>query len=156
MDLNKGPNVTFLNGVNENYVKYFFHSKNINEIQFNRKNISAISIDPALQTVFLIHGWLQSYLSPMPQTLKTAYLATTNVNIIIVDWSVTAINGYSVARFSVNRIGTIIGVLLQEMLQMFSLDLNNIGLVGYSLGAHVAGVVGKMFNGSIDHIIGKS
>lgn len=92
----------------------------------------------------------------MPQTLKTAYLASRDVNIIIVDWSIISINDYTIARYSVDGIGELIGNFIKFMLNILDFNLDKTCIVGFSLGAHVGGIVGRMLNGSVDHLVGES
>lgn len=141
--------------IDETKLKYYFYSKEINETQFDKSNMTALILNTTKQTVFIIHGWRQTYQSKMSVSVKDAYLSSRDVNLVLVDWSVGSIGFYSLARYTVPNVGKAIGNFIQLMVEKIGLDLNRTGIIGYSLGAHVSGVAGRFLNGSTNYLIGK-
>lgn len=74
-------------------------------------------------------------------------------NVFSVNWSRHAHDLYTIARWAVPKIGTLLGRYIKKV---FEDDLQDISLVGFSLGAHIAGFAGKHLNGNIPVIVGKS
>lgn len=87
--------------------------------------------------------------------MRNAYLNSRDVNLIVVDWSVYAWTFYTLARYRVPNVGKAIGRFIQLMVEKVDLDLNNTGLVGFSLGAHVSGIAGRFLEGNVNFLIGK-
>lgn len=81
-----------------------------------------------------------------------ALLETVDYNIFSVDWSKPAGSWYFGARYAVTDVGEMLSRYIQEILPD---SLDNIILVGHSLGAHVAGICSKILNGKIAVIIGE-
>lgn len=138
----------------EEYIKYFFYTKNVEETQFSKSNISYMNFDTSVETVFIIHGWKNSYESPMPQTVKNAYLYSRDANVIIVDWSKFAKSNYITAKHSITNVGKMIGDFVAFMVQKLGLKIGSTAMVGHSLGAHIAGIAGRQLNGALYHITG--
>lgn len=87
--------------------------------------------------------------------LKNAYLAQGDYNVIVVDYSRSAGSNYYYARNSVLNIGSQITRFLDFMKVGNGLDYKALTVVGYDLGAHIAGIAGKRTRqGRIYQIIG--
>lgn len=91
----------------------------------------------------------------MPQTIKDAYLEARKINVITVDWKNVAQSEYHTARLSLMRVGEEISEFIQKMVKNVGLKLAKTGIVGFCLGAHVAGIASRMVGAKIDHITGK-
>uniref|UniRef100_A0A6P7F354 Lipase member H-like isoform X2 n=1 Tax=Diabrotica virgifera virgifera TaxID=50390 RepID=A0A6P7F354_DIAVI len=106
-------------------------------------------------TVFYIHGWLDNNSSETLISIKNAYLSKYDVNMLVVDWSTFADSViYNVAYDNVEPIGNVLGHSIEHLVQNTGQDLSRMIIVGHSLGAHVAGVAGRILNGQLDHIMG--
>ncbi|XP_065173345.1 lipoprotein lipase-like isoform X1 [Atheta coriaria] len=92
-------------------------------------------------TKVLIHGWLTSIeKSPWYPLLKDAYLKEpTPINIIYVDYEPIAGKQYSVSAPSSLNVARVIA----DHLITAKIDMDNIHLIGHSLGSHVAGFTGR-------------
>ncbi|CAH2987826.1 unnamed protein product [Chilo suppressalis] len=117
--------------------------------------LGSTNYDPSKRCIILIHGWLDGATSDFNMVLVPAFLAAEDVNVIVVDWSAgggtinyatavanTVPSGESVARF-INWLNRVTGTTPE----MFH-------LVGFSLGAHQVGVVGRNVGGAITYITG--
>lgn len=105
--------------------------------------------------MILIHGWRDSHLNDSVQLVKDAYLKSRDVNIIAMDWNSISRRDYLTSQSSVPAVGQLLGQFIIYFRDNCSLQMENFGLVGHSLGAHVAGVAGWTLGGSIDRIIGR-
>lgn len=72
--------------------------------------------------------------------------------VILVDFSEISSCGYG--RYA-NEIVPSIGNYLAEIIDEFGWDLNNIEIIGHSIGAHIAGYTGAALNRNIKRITGK-
>ncbi|XP_026286403.1 inactive pancreatic lipase-related protein 1-like [Frankliniella occidentalis] len=96
-------------------------------------------------TAVLIHGFgdnLQdSYMLPL---LKDAFLERTDVNVLAVDWGRHAATPwYQTAAQATEAVGVHVAGLLDHMAERQGLSAARTHIVGFSLGAHVAGHTGK-------------
>ena len=83
--------------------------------------------------------------------MKNGYLARGDFNVVIVDWSSVSSPYYQYARYQVGPTG----VALAKFISFLNPNYETLHLIGYDLGAHVAGIAGKnSFNGRISRIIG--
>uniref|UniRef100_A0A336LYB0 CSON008132 protein n=1 Tax=Culicoides sonorensis TaxID=179676 RepID=A0A336LYB0_CULSO len=102
----------------------------------------------------LIHGWNSNRDHISIEPVKNAYLARGTDNLIIVDWSEGATQLYDVSRSLVPRVGLRIGEMLQAFMDEKNIPVENTHIIGHSLGAHIAGNVGKYFKGKLDRVTG--
>lgn len=138
-------------------ISYYFYNQTVNGIAINRNNVTSFGIKSTGEFVFIIHGWINSYLSEMPQEVKGGYLNSTeysDYNIILVDWSKMSYKDYITAKRYTPYVGREIGAFITFLEANVGLNLTKTGLVGHSLGAHVAGIAGKSLNGLVDRLIG--
>lgn len=146
------------NRVNNNDVKIMFYAKNINEKEADLANVGSvenIGYQKSKKTAFVIHGWTNSYRSDISQSIKTAYLSSSDINVFLVDWSRLSKLDYLTARGSVGGVGRVLASFISGMVNDNLLDLDNVVIVGHSLGAHIAGCTGKKINGKVNTIVGK-
>lgn len=139
-------------------LKIMLFNKNVNGTEVDLSNATSIEqsgYTKSKTTVFIIHGWMDSYQSPMAQTVKDAYLASSDLNIFVVDWSKLSKKEYLAARISVIYVGRVLSSLISGMVRNNLLNLENVVMVGHSLGAHIAGCAGKNLNGKTNIIVGK-
>ncbi|XP_041787627.1 phospholipase A1-like [Anopheles merus] len=109
-----------------------------------------------LPTRIIVHGWQSSKSSPLAESIRDTYLLLWDYNVIVVDWSDCALDwNYVRAVGCVPVVGQTLARLLDEFQQHAGLMMENVYVVGHSLGAHVAGIAGKRVqNGRLHTIIG--
>jgi hypothetical protein len=95
-----------------------------------------MSIKITEPVVILIHGWNADMDHMAMQPVKDAYLKI-NQSMLIVDWQDLAYLPYSVTRPLVTRIGDKICSMLRPIFSSMDLDLDDVHLIGHSLGAHI-------------------
>jgi pancreatic triacylglycerol lipase len=99
----------------------------------------------------LIHGYGQNGRSDFNKELKNALLSHDDYNVIVVDWSTAAGSSYNVANSKKDAIGQSIA----KMIDWMKLDAGYLHLIGFDLGAHIAGMAGKYTTGGrVDKITG--
>ncbi|TRZ15012.1 hypothetical protein HGM15179_012092 [Zosterops borbonicus] len=108
------------------------------------------------KTFFIIHGWtmsgmfetwLDSLVSALQEREKDA-------NVVVVDWLSLAHQLYTDAVNNTQIVGKTIARLLDWLQENPLFKLENVHLIGYSLGAHVAGFAGNHVHGTIGRITG--
>jgi len=110
----------------------------------------------ALGTRFIIHGWNQNSGSGLNGDITRAYLASGDHNVVVVDWAIGASANYVTSRNRVGPVGQSIARFIDFLhLNGFVVNFNRVIIAGHSLGAHVAGHVGKsVARGRIQAIYG--
>lgn len=142
----------------EDIVYHFFSQRDPEAgVDITSTNIEALKstrFSILRDTVFLIHGWKGDNDASSNLHMKEAILAKYNVNVFIVDWSVLAQKNYISAKNAVLPVGQYVASFINSLVDRYRLRLSKVGLVGFSLGAHVAGNAGAALNGEVDHIVG--
>ncbi|KAK4878346.1 hypothetical protein RN001_010852 [Aquatica leii] len=110
--------------------------------------------DPKKPNYFVVHGYLNDVNSEVCQMIKDAVLSKYDVNVFVVDWSVHTFRLYVFTRMYVTVVGDELGAYINSMIDFFKLDYDDFMLVGFSLGAHVAGSAGSMTEGQVKYIVG--
>uniref|UniRef100_A0A182JXX6 Lipase domain-containing protein n=1 Tax=Anopheles christyi TaxID=43041 RepID=A0A182JXX6_9DIPT len=127
------------------------------EFHFNGlSSIVAAGFKRDLPTTILVHGWLGSSESVVIDPLAKALLAQENKNVIAVDWEQGASTLlYPVARYRVPKVANLVAALIDNLVDGLGQDINQIGIIGHSLGAHIAGIAAKRVrSGKIGYIVG--
>lgn len=120
------------------------------------ESLSRTNFDVSRPTRVLIHGFQSDANADVNVLLTAAYLRNYDVNIIVVDWSVGASTiNYISARNRVFEVGPLVAQLLDFLQENILFDYSRLTIVGHSLGAHIAGVIGKnVRRGRVNTIIG--
>ncbi|KAG8450334.1 hypothetical protein GDO86_002836 [Hymenochirus boettgeri] len=136
-------------------VKFILHTrenptcgKHLNSTSFHDLNVTR-------RTVFITHGYRPTGSPPVwIEDIVGRLLSIQDFNVILVDWNrgATTLVYHNAAAKTRNVAENLIHVI-DNMLDQGS-SLNNIYLIGVSLGAHISGFVGKNYNGSIGRITG--
>lgn len=115
---------------------YLDNSERLAKSHFNRAN----------PTVFYLHGFSEKApggKDSSAQEIRDALLETGEYNVILVDFSVfTAMPWYANAVQNGPRVGRYVARFIQFLLKN-EVNLETLHIVGFSLGAEVAGFIGK-------------
>ncbi|KAF7287335.1 hypothetical protein GWI33_001695 [Rhynchophorus ferrugineus] len=118
--------------------------KSLQESSFNSSNILKV----------LIHGYTSKWNEKNALLVTDAYLQLYDCNVILMDWKIGARGPqYVVAAANTEVVGRELGILLTKMVEN-GLKTKNIHLIGFSLGAHVAGSASEILKGK-GHLIGR-
>lgn len=85
----------------------------------------------------------------------TAYLQAGEYNVICVNWiQLSFYIQYKVSKQNAKYIGYDIANLLKKITKNMTKGVENIHLIGHSMGAHIVGFTGKTLTGQIARITG--
>uniref|UniRef100_A0A8C7EA45 triacylglycerol lipase n=1 Tax=Nothoprocta perdicaria TaxID=30464 RepID=A0A8C7EA45_NOTPE len=121
-----------------------------------RGRLQRCGFNATAKTFLIIHGWtmsgmfetwLGSLVSALQEREKEA-------NVVVVDWLPLAHQLYTDAVNNTQVVGKSIAQLLNWLQENPLFQLQNVHLIGYSLGAHVAGFAGNHVQGTIGRITG--
>ncbi|XP_026733233.1 pancreatic triacylglycerol lipase-like [Trichoplusia ni] len=106
-------------------------------------------IDSNWPTVILIHGQSGSVFTSLNPVVKDAILSLGEHNVIVVDWSQYASLGYATASTVVPQVAEHLVLFVEELIAATAtltppITRNDIHIVGFDLGAHVAGHAGRL------------
>lgn len=117
----------------------------------NTNTIMQSNFNSAKKNKMIIHGYGQDGRADFNRNLKNALLNHDDYNVVVVDWSTAAGSSYTTARNNINAIGKSVAQFIDWM----KLDEGYLHVIGFDLGAHIAGIAGKnTLNGRIDKITG--
>ncbi|XP_073493068.1 lipoprotein lipase [Phyllobates terribilis] len=108
------------------------------------------------KTFVVIHGWTVTgmYESWVPKLVDALYKREPHSNVIVVDWLQRAQQHYPVSAGYTQLVGQDVASFIDWMEETFNYPLDNIHILGYSLGAHAAGVAGSLTTNKVNRITG--
>nr|XP_030113760.2 lipoprotein lipase isoform X2 [Taeniopygia guttata] len=108
------------------------------------------------KTFVVIHGWTVTgmYESWVPKLVDALYKREPDSNVIVVDWLVRAQEHYPVSAAYTRLVGKDVATFIDWMEEEFNYPLNKLHLLGYSLGAHAAGIAGNLTKKKVNRITG--
>nr|AEK48083.1 membrane-associated phosphatidic acid-selective phospholipase A1-alpha [Oryctolagus cuniculus] len=152
------------------FTKLSFHSAvvgtelNVRLLLYTRKNYTCAQIinsttfgnlNVTKKTTFVVHGFRPTGSPPVwLQDLVKALLMVEDMNLVVVDWNRGATTViYTQASNKTRKVAIILKEFIDQMLARGA-SLDDIYMIGVSLGAHISGFVGKMYNGQLGRITG--
>ncbi|XP_026331318.1 hepatic triacylglycerol lipase-like [Hyposmocoma kahamanoa] len=112
------------------------------------------NFNPNDPTIVIVHGWISSRESEPNPTVRSAFLSTSEVNVISVEWRELAFSDYVTAVNGVPAVGRGIGQFLIFLNRVTGARFDQMHLVGFSLGAHVVGNAGRETGGRVARVTG--
>ncbi|XP_017758632.1 PREDICTED: lipase member H-like [Eufriesea mexicana] len=111
------------------------------------------AISPEQDSILYIHGYLENVDAQNVQIPIAAYLDRGDVNVISLDWGTVAINfSYIYSADHVPAVGKAAVVALEKLSDV--INLKTLHVIGHSLGAHVAGFIGRSMESTLSRITG--
>ncbi|XP_074550575.1 phospholipase A1 member A isoform X2 [Halichoeres trimaculatus] len=105
-------------------------------------------------TKVIVHGYRALGSKPSwVKELAWSLLRAQDANVVVVDWIYGASFAYNLVVENYKEVAVQISVLINQ-LQKHGCKLESFHFIGVSLGAHVAGFVGTLFEGKIGRITG--
>ncbi|XP_056275837.1 endothelial lipase [Pseudoliparis swirei] len=122
----------------------------------NKECLEECGFNATAKTIFVIHGWTMSgmFESWMHKLVSALMQRETEANVVVVDWIVLAQQLYPDAVNHTQAVGLDIAGMLNWLQDEQQVPLEKVHLIGYSLGAHVAGYAGTFVRGTIGRITG--
>ncbi|XP_040427613.1 phospholipase A1 member A isoform X3 [Cygnus olor] len=146
----------FLHGSKLNVQFLLFTSSNpsCGELILADDGIEDTSFNSSLETKIIIHGFRALGTKPSwIEGLVRAILHTSHVNVIAVDWVHGSTGAYHSAVDNVTQLALSISHFISKLLAL-GVSGTSIHIIGVSLGAHVAGLVGHFHGGQLGRITG--
>ncbi|XP_006608023.2 pancreatic lipase-related protein 2-like [Apis dorsata] len=103
--------------------------------------------------IILIHGFTEDINSYDIGILTSTYLKNTQHNIFGIDYRNVSKESYSFAKQDIYKIGKFMADVLDDMIDN-GVNFKKIHLIGISLGAELAGIIGRNMNYKIGRITG--
>lgn len=129
-------------------IPQIFRWDNLDDIQFGNFNSNH-------STRFTIHGWTSSPTSPFNTRIRREYLDKGDFNVIVLDWEDIAAGSYIILRNNLPIVGEFLARVIDRLAALKLIDIDDLSVIGHSIGAHLAGLVGKnVTSGRIGTIIG--
>ncbi|KAH1025755.1 pancreatic triacylglycerol lipase [Dendroctonus ponderosae] len=102
-------------------------------------------VNPEWKTIIYIHGFSEPSPGESGRGIIDAYLAKPeNFNIILLDWGeLAAFPWYRTAVYNVKLVGKVLGNFIKLFSQTGEIPIQNLHVVGFSLGSHIASMAGK-------------
>ncbi|XP_028161543.1 pancreatic lipase-related protein 2-like [Ostrinia furnacalis] len=122
----------------------------------NASSIKKSNYNPSVPSVVIVHGYITNRNSMINMVLRDAFLGRSDVNVIVLDWSRYAYSLYTTAVRVIPFLGRGLAYFLRFLISTTGGSLNNVHLVGFSLGAHLVGNAGRELYGEIARITGNN
>ncbi|XP_056133965.1 lipoprotein lipase [Lampris incognitus] len=119
-------------------------------------SIAECEFNPETQTFIVIHGWTVTgmFESWVPKLVTALYEREPRANVIVVDWLTRASQHYPTSAAYTKLVGRDVAKFVTWIQKELQLPWERLHLLGYSLGAHVAGIAGDLTNHKISRITG--
>ncbi|XP_037364428.1 endothelial lipase isoform X2 [Talpa occidentalis] len=124
-------------------------------LSFNHNELSEdCGFNMTAKTFFIIHGWtlggmFENWLYNLVSALQ---MREKDANVVVVDWLPLAHQLYTHAVNNTQVVGHSVARMLDWLQEKGDFSLGNVHLIGYSLGAHVAGYAGNFVKGTVGRI----
>ncbi|XP_041861727.1 lipoprotein lipase [Melanotaenia boesemani] len=120
------------------------------------ETIKECEFNAEAQSFIIIHGWTVTgmFESWVPKLVSALYEREPNANVIVVDWLTRASQHYPTSAAYTKLVGRDVAKFVTWLQKELQLPWERIHLLGYSLGAHVAGVAGDLTDHKISRITG--
>ncbi|XP_030376269.1 endothelial lipase [Scaptodrosophila lebanonensis] len=132
-------------GLNSNRVLDATDVKVENVQLYDAQSLRQTRFNPFNPTRILIHGWLGNAHANIYSTLLPVYSGRGggNYNVFTVDWGRGAIADYITASYRVKSVGQVVAKFIDFLHREAGMGFEDLQLIGFSMGAHVAGIAGK-------------
>ncbi|XP_059517535.1 pancreatic lipase-related protein 2-like [Myotis daubentonii] len=144
----KDINTRFLLYTNENPNSF----QRISSTDLATVNASNFHLDR--KTRFIIHGFIDKGEERWLRDMCQKMFKVEKVNCICVDWMRGARTGYNQAVHNIRVVGAETAFLIEGLSTKMGYSLENVHIIGHSLGAHAAGEAGRRLGGCVGRITG--
>ncbi|XP_043653383.1 location of vulva defective 1 [Drosophila teissieri] len=125
------------------------------QIKATQASIDASNFNPENPTRITIHGWNSNYKDGVNTRVAAAWFQYGDYNMIAVDWSRGRSLEYATSVAGASGAGKKIAALVDFLVEGYGMRLDTLEIVGFSLGAHVAGYTAKQVaSGKVGKVVG--
>jgi len=117
-------------------------------------DIFTANFDGKKETVFFIHGFLETRTEWYVKPYFRQFLRHGDMNVFFVDWTKGASFPYMQAVGDSRIVGAQVGHMIESLHNLTSLKIHQCHVIGFSLGAHVAGHAGAWLKNR-GHVLGR-
>lgn len=156
------PNMPLPMAPEKIHTKFFLHTRPNTTAHYSltadADTIRHSTFQANKKTKMVIHGFapMNDRIAKWVNHMTQAILEYDDVNVVIVDWVGGAGVAYDQAVTNTRLVGAQIAQLIRALMEVHNYDPKNVHLIGFSLGAHVAGFAGKDMNKfNKDHKLGR-
>ncbi|XP_078411705.1 lipoprotein lipase-like isoform X2 [Cetorhinus maximus] len=120
------------------------------------ETIRQCNFNQTARTFLVIHGWTVTgmFESWIPKLVLALYEREGDSNVIVVDWLTRAHQHYPVAADNTKLVGRDIAHFVEWLEEELNFPSKQVHMLGYSLGAHVAGFAGNYVPYRVGRITG--
>uniref|UniRef100_A0A673VUM1 Lipase G, endothelial type n=1 Tax=Suricata suricatta TaxID=37032 RepID=A0A673VUM1_SURSU len=120
----------------------------------HNQSLEVCGFNTTAKTFFIIHGWTMSgmFENWLYKLVSALQMREKEANIVVVDWLPLAHQLYTDAVNNSRVVGHSVARMLDWLQEKDDFSLGNVHLIGYSLGAHVAGFAGNFVKGTVGRI----
>lgn len=111
-------------------------------------------IDRTRPTSFLLHSYMGHGSKPWIEAMALRLHSFLDVNVCVVDWSTLAAMDVALSVLKLRDLGHRTAECVTGLVAPSVAELDRVSLIGFGLGAHLAGCVGKNLNGHVGRIFG--
>ncbi|XP_065396403.1 lipase member H isoform X6 [Macaca fascicularis] len=150
------------------FTRLSFHSAvvgtglNVRLLLYTRRNLTCAqtinssafgNLNVTKKTTFIVHGFRLTGSPPVwMEDLVKGLLSVEDMNVVVVDWNRGATTLiYTHASSKTRKVALILKEFIDQMLAEGA-SLDDIYMIGVSLGAHISGFVGEMYDGQLGRI----
>ncbi|XP_052834735.1 uncharacterized protein LOC128251683 isoform X2 [Drosophila gunungcola] len=142
-----------------NTVKFYLHTLSNpstgQQIKATKASIDGSFFNPSNPTRITIHGWNSNYKDGVNTRIADAWFQYGDYNMIAVDWQRGRSLEYATSVAGASGAGKKIAALVDFLVQEYGMRLDTLEVVGFSLGAHVAGHTAKQVtSGKVGKVVG--
>ncbi|KAH0547393.1 hypothetical protein KQX54_019099 [Cotesia glomerata] len=113
-------------------------------LTFEKSSLEKSYFEPLNPTVFYIHGYAEQATGDSARAILNAYLKRGKYNVILVEWGrLSAMPWYVTAVKNTRRVGSHVAEMAKWLELNNAIKLPKLHVIGFSLGAEVAGFMGK-------------
>lgn len=118
--------------------------------------IKECEFNPEAQTFVVIHGWTITgmFESWVPKLVTALYQKMPGANVVVVDWLRRAQQHYPTSAAYTKLVGRDVAKFITWIQKELNYPWEKLHLLGYSLGAHVAGIAGDLTDHRVSRITG--
>ncbi|GFT25521.1 lipoprotein lipase [Trichonephila clavipes] len=133
--------------------RYPNFSEYVTNTNFSFWDIERSGFDATAQTVIVIHGFKETGIAWLKR-IKDAIFKLDKCNVITVVWGQTE-SSYEEEKLHLPVIGNDIALFIANLVVSKNIDLQDVYLIGNSMGAHLAGFTGKAIKRKLNSLVGR-